>query len=73
MEGDGKDTIWSGGRKFSDGDTITMTVDLGEAEIEWAINEKSQYTYYMPKLRDDTVKWVPFLWMESPGDCLEWL
>ena len=47
LYGDGKDTLWGGGKKFETGDTVTVSVDLQKGEIEWIINGASEYRYSM--------------------------
>ena len=50
-----------------------MTVDLDQGEVGWVVNSVNQYKHYMSKLKDNRMKWVPYLYMYSLGDCLELL
>ena len=59
--GDGKGKIWEGGKKLQNGDTASVTVDLGKGEVEWVINGTRQFKYSMARLTDDKIKWVPYL------------
>ena len=72
--GDGEDeALWEGAKRLDSGDIVSVTVDLEKGEIEWKVNEISQFKYLMPKLKEGNIKWVPLLWMYNTGDCVEWL
>ena len=70
VAGEGKGWFWGGGNRLKTGELVTMTVDLKEGEVTWAIDKNIKYRHSMPNLRDYRIKWVPYLWMQDRGDCV---
>ena len=52
------------------GYTMETVVDLGRGEVEWRINGVSQFRYSMAKLKDNKIKWVPYLYLGAERDCV---
>ena len=64
--GDGRfGQIWGKGSKILAGDVITVTVDVESGTIQWAINGILQFKYVSSKLKDNSINWVPYIWMAA--------
>ena len=72
--GDGKGKIresWE--TKIKDGDILKMKVCQEKGEIEWQINGEQEESYSMPRLKDRSIEWVPFVWVRRTNTQFEWV
>ena len=74
MIGDGKGEIErSEETKVKDGDILKMKVWQEKGEIEWLINGEQEYSYSMPRIKDTTIQWVPFVRVFHTNTQFEWV
>ena len=52
---------------------MLMSASVETGQIDWQINEQKVGSYSMKKLKDKTIKWVPFVVMYNKGDTIVWL
>ena len=45
-----------------------MTVSLEKGAVEWEVNGEKQASHRMKKLKDRTVRLVPFIYLMHTGD-----
>ena len=71
--GDGRGPIKSEGNGFKSGDIVKVVVSLGKGEISWSVNGKNEVKYCMKLIKEEKIKWVPFITMFNYKDQVEWL
>ena len=60
-----------GGRRYYDGDKVTVTVNLETGEVAWLINGQEGQTYKMEKIKNKSINWVPYIQMYYNGHKVE--
>ena len=68
VDGDGRFEIRRGGERISNGCIVTVSVNLKEGLISWAVNGVEQFDYFSHKLTLRDIEWVPFLRMIDNTD-----
>ena len=58
---------------ISEGDIITVKVSVVSGHIEWLVNDIRQESYYMARLQDKDIEWVPYVRMCREGDQISWV
>ena len=53
--------------------TVGVKVNLQTGEVSWTVNGQRQATYTMAKIKDDKIRWVPYICMYDNGDAIEWM
>ena len=71
--GDGKGWIKETKIKPKEGSTVLMSVSILKGEIYWEIDGKKTESYFMDRLKDKSIKWVPFIKMYCTGDEVVWM
>ena len=70
MQGDGG-KYKEGGRKYKEGDKVTVHVNLETGEVAWLINGQEGQTYKMEKIKNKSINWVPHIRMYYKGEKVE--
>lgn len=67
--------LWQGstslnkqGKGFKAGETVTLTWDPNNGEIEWKVKKEIRYKYKWPKLEQEMVNWLPCVYLFTKGD-----
>ena len=72
--GDGKwDALIRTNIKPKEGGTVLMSVSILKGEIYWEIDGKKTESYFMDRLKDKSIKWVPYILMYCIGDEVVWM
>lgn len=56
---------------FKVGQKVKVVVNFGLGVIQWKVNESVRLKLKCDSLKDNSIKWVPYLWFNSSGDCIE--
>ena len=61
LVGDGKGYFENTNIEPKEGSTVLMSVSILKGEIYWEIDGKKTESYFMDRLKDKSIKWVPFI------------
>ena len=69
LYGDGRGVIKKKGKtNMKAGNLVEMSVSLQAGYVAWFIDGMKEESYYMDKLKDQDIKWVPYIIMTFNGD-----
>ena len=68
-----KGAIKKEGCGISEGDVVKVKTDMKMGTIAWEVNGVEQVVHKTKKLKDKTIKWVPYVELYYSGDCVEFL
>ena len=73
LGGDGNGLIKSTNIIPKEGSTVLMSMSIFKGEIYWEIDGKKTESYFMDRLKDNSIKWVPMIQMFHTGDEVVWM